>query len=235
MLAAFAVVRRQVFLDHGYNQRPIEYALEDWEGWLSIYEAGWLGVSIPEPLVRYRIRAKSMMRSFKIEQTQHLYRLIAELHPLIYSQYGRELFLLENANGPARLWNNPALSAPGGPEEALATLADERERIWEELQVLAKAWEQHVAYIRVLESQLQESAAATQWSPLLQRCAQERDAAEMRNSQLLALVAKRVQSASDWDTYVGYKLVRWIKSLPGVRWLLAQGRVQRRVMSLLKL
>jgi glycosyltransferase involved in cell wall biosynthesis len=235
MLAAFAVVRRQVFLDHGYNQSAVEYSLEDWEGWLAIYEAGWLGVCIPEPLVRYRIRSGSMMRSFKVEQTHHLYRVIADLHSRVYSSYGHELFLLQNANGPAHLWNNPAKAAPAGPEEALANVSAERDRIWEELKVLAKAWEDHVNYIRQLEQRLDNSAAPTDWGALLKQQSDERAAAEERNRQLLALVAKRVQTASDWDSYVGYKLVRSIKTLPGVQRILARRSVQRWATKLLKL
>ena len=235
LLTAFAVVRREVFLKYGYNQPEIEYSLEDWEGWLAIYAAGWLGVAIPEPLVRYRIRAGSMMREFKIAQTHYLYRLFADLHPHVYATYGRELFLLENSNGAARLWNNPALGSPMGPEEELAQSAAERDRLWEELQVLAKAWEKHVDYIHVLEGRIAAPSSDRRDAVLFRQQAAERAAAEERNVQLLAVVSRRVQAGSDWDSYVGYKLVRWIKGLPGVRALLARRRVQQWAMALLKL
>ncbi|GAB4170874.1 MAG: hypothetical protein Fur005_32570 [Roseiflexaceae bacterium] len=111
MLAAFVVMPRQRFLQAARNKPEVAYSLEDFEAWITLVEAGGIGVSLPHPLVNYRIRAGSMFRSGVRDQHLYLFDLITQLHPEAYRRWGVELFNLQNANGPARLWNHPAMRA----------------------------------------------------------------------------------------------------------------------------
>lgn len=108
MLTAFVVLRRSHFLAFGRNNPDIAYAMEDYESWIRMLAQGCIGVSIPEPLVRYRTRPESMLRAMNEEQVLYLSEMIAEQHPQLYQRYGPELFALQNANGPALRWTHPA-------------------------------------------------------------------------------------------------------------------------------
>ncbi|HZS08743.1 MAG TPA: glycosyltransferase [Blastocatellia bacterium] len=108
MLAAFVVVRREWFEHAGLNDPGFEYSLEDYASWLGIVLAGGVGVSIPEPLVRYRVRPGSMSRSGNREERLYLYERLVGLNEAAYREYGPELFNLLNANGPAFAWDHPA-------------------------------------------------------------------------------------------------------------------------------
>ena len=108
MLTAFVVLRRSHFLAFGRNNPDIAYAMEDYESWIRMVAQGCIGVSIPEPLVRYRIRPESMLRAMHEDQGLYLSELIAERHPELYQRYGYELFALQNANGAALRWTHPA-------------------------------------------------------------------------------------------------------------------------------
>ena len=112
-LIPIAVVRRDSFLKHGRNKSHIVYGLEDFEGWISMAEAGCGGVAIPETLVGYRIRSDSMFKAIEPDKKLYLYDLISAEHPNLYARYGLELFNLQNANGPAYGWDQPTMfSAP---------------------------------------------------------------------------------------------------------------------------
>lgn len=106
-LIPLVVVRRDSFLRHGRNKPHIVYGLEDYEGWISMAEAGCGGIAIPEPLNRYRVRRQSMFRQLLRDKMLYLYGLIAAEHPQLYGEYAVELFQLLNANGPAHIWDLP--------------------------------------------------------------------------------------------------------------------------------
>jgi glycosyltransferase involved in cell wall biosynthesis len=108
-LIPIVVVRRDSFLKHGQNKPHIVYGLEDFEGWISLAEAGCGGVAIPEALVEYRIREDSMFRVIDFDKKLYLYDLISHEHPELYREYGLELFNLQNANGPALGWDQPTM------------------------------------------------------------------------------------------------------------------------------
>lgn len=112
MLSAFAVVRREEFLNFGLNMDEMEYGLEDYAGWLSMVMNGCVGVSIPETLVRYRVRSESMSRQFNPDMLLYLRDYMAHQHKELYDAHSVELFNLIDANGPGYLWNNPSLSYP---------------------------------------------------------------------------------------------------------------------------
>lgn len=110
MLAPICVVRKKAFLEVGGNNPRFEYSLEDYECWINLLKHGWLGVSLPECLVRYRVRTGSMFRSATEDQFRYLYDLLARTHPELYQQWGDELAQLQAANGSGILWNHPAMN-----------------------------------------------------------------------------------------------------------------------------
>ena len=138
LLIPVCMVRRSSFLAYGRNKAKIEYGLEDYEGWISMAEAGCGGVSIPQPMVRYRVRGNSMFQVMNKPQMLYLFDLISREHPGLYARYGRELFNLLNANGPAFLWNMPCAWQPPLDEALLHASREaekvrvERDAIWHE-------------------------------------------------------------------------------------------------------
>lgn len=107
MLTAFAVVRKNDFLSYGLNRKVMEYGLEDYDGWLGLCENGYFGVSIPETLVKYRVRENSMSRQFNKDMRTYLSALISQEHSDIFKIYSSEIFNLLLQNGPSYKWNNP--------------------------------------------------------------------------------------------------------------------------------
>lgn len=112
MLTAFVVVRREEFINFGANKKVMEYGLEDYEGWLSMCAHGYSGISIPETLVKYRVRPESMSRQFNRSMIIYLINQLSEHHPDLYSKFGLEIYNLLVANGPGYLWNNPTFEHP---------------------------------------------------------------------------------------------------------------------------
>lgn len=112
MLTAFVVVRRQDFINFGLNRTVMEYGLEDYEGWIGMCENGCSGISIPEPLVQYRVRPESMSRQFNRDMIVYLLDQLSLHHPKLYREHGLEIYNLLVANGPGYLWNNPTFEHP---------------------------------------------------------------------------------------------------------------------------
>ena len=112
MLAAFPVIRKSEFINFGLNKVEMKSGMEDYESWISMCEAGCIGVALPAPLVRYRIRSDSMSRNFNREMVVSLYNHICRLHPELFKKYGDEVVQLINSNGPGYMWNNPTVSYP---------------------------------------------------------------------------------------------------------------------------
>lgn len=107
MLSAFAIIRKNDFLSFGKNRSSMEYGMEDYDGWLGLIENGYFGVSIPEPLVKYRIRKDSMSRQFNPDMRFYLSEIMTTEHKNIYKKYGNEIYNLLMQNGPSYKWNNP--------------------------------------------------------------------------------------------------------------------------------
>src|SRR5262249_30533328 len=144
MLAPLAVMRRSAFLRWARNKPEFEYNFEDFEGWVALVEAGGGGVSLSHLLVRYRVRPGSMYRSSNRNQQLYLYDLLTQRHAQTYREWGVELFNLQNANGPGRLWNQPTLEVEEIPFAYVVALEEEKKKI------IAHAESQQV-YIRQLE------------------------------------------------------------------------------------
>lgn len=112
MLSAFVVVRKNDFQEFGRNKTDMEYGLEDYEGWISMVSNGCIGVSIPEPLVNYRVRSDSMSRQFNRDMLLYLRDRMSHLNHAAYEKNSVELFNLIDANGPGYLWDNPSMNYP---------------------------------------------------------------------------------------------------------------------------
>ncbi|HEM62609.1 MAG TPA: glycosyltransferase family 2 protein, partial [Chloroflexi bacterium] len=129
LVGPLAVTRRDLFLAYGKNRPDVEYNLEDYDSWLAIATRGYLGVSIPEILGRYRVRPESRLRGVHRDQSLYLYERIVQHHTEAYQRYSSELFHLLNANGPARGLDSPALQSEAVLVE-LALQTARNSRLW---------------------------------------------------------------------------------------------------------
>ncbi len=137
MLTAFAVVRRQLFLQYGQNRPTVEYSLEDYDGWIGMVAAGCVGVSIPELLVKYRIRPDSMYRQMNLNQFLYLYDVITHGHAAAYREQAVDLTNLLLANGASFLWDHPAAEWQS-PLEQLAAVQRQHQSIDMTFRLLAR-------------------------------------------------------------------------------------------------
>lgn len=158
MCTAFSVIRRRSFERWGRNKPVVEYALEDQEMWISMLAGGAVGVALSDPLVRYRVRKGSMLQSSGEAQQIYLFDVISQLHPELYREFGVELFNLQNANGPGRLWNHPALDLPPlSAGDASAATMDELQGIEN-----SRAW----ALVQQMKgNSLYRAIARARWGP----------------------------------------------------------------------
>lgn len=108
MLAAYAVIRKNDFLNFGKNRIKMEYGMEDYDGWVSLAEHGCLGVSIPELLNLYRVRKDSMSRAFNKKMRIYLYQISRDGHEKLFGKYAKEVYMLLLTNGQPFYWNNPS-------------------------------------------------------------------------------------------------------------------------------
>jgi len=148
MLVPLAVMRRSAFLQAARNKPAFEYNFEDYEGWLALVESGGVGVSLPHPLVRYRVRSGSMYHECGRNQQLYLYDLLTRYHKDAYREWGVELFNLQNANGPAWLWNQPSREPPEPAQATMTEMRQQRDKLWDEVRTLGKGWDDHVQFIK---------------------------------------------------------------------------------------
>lgn len=126
MLAAYAVIRKNDFLNFGKNRIKMEYGMEDYDGWVSLAEHGCLGVSIPEKLNLYRVRKDSMSRSFNKKMRIYLYQISRDGHEKIFEKYSKEIYMLLLTNGQPFYWNNPSTEVFLPTSEGTVVQTDER-------------------------------------------------------------------------------------------------------------
>ena len=107
MLPAMAVSRKNEYLAFAHNHTDMEYALEDYDGWLGMIEHGCYGVCIPESLTQYRVRSDSMARSLSKAAALEMRHQLVLHHPKLYEQYGKELYSLLLFNGTPIHWELP--------------------------------------------------------------------------------------------------------------------------------
>ena len=68
---AVALIRRRLF-DAGFSYSEDLTSYEDWQLYQQLHVAGLYGIVIPERLVRYRVRADSMIRQIGFPHTGRL-------------------------------------------------------------------------------------------------------------------------------------------------------------------
>ncbi|HNX05814.1 MAG TPA: hypothetical protein PKI32_09945, partial [Opitutales bacterium] len=72
------------------------YAYEDWDFWISIAKAGYPLLTIPEPLLFYRMRKGSMSRMYNFRTRESGRRAMTDRHGELYRRYAREVVLLQD-------------------------------------------------------------------------------------------------------------------------------------------
>ncbi len=102
------VYKKQAFLAGGFNDKVVDYGLEDYGSLIALLDSGFRGVVIPEPLFQYRIRPDSMYRSLTRYKAMYSHQYIAGRFPDLYKTYAADIFNLVNANGPSFAYDNPS-------------------------------------------------------------------------------------------------------------------------------
>jgi glycogen synthase len=110
MLPPVVVVRRSHYLQAASGTSGLQPDIERHSTWIRLAEHGHIGVSLPDVLIR--CRAANGDRADLQERGAITLDLIAERHRASFERYGAELAGLLNANGPATLWEHPALPVP---------------------------------------------------------------------------------------------------------------------------
>jgi glycosyltransferase involved in cell wall biosynthesis len=103
------VYKTVAFLDAGLNDGRLEFGLEDYESVVHMVRRGFNGVVLPEPLHRYRVRRRSMMRRMNQNKLLLAHSYITEKHRDFYRPYTAEVIQLLNSNGPGYFFENPTL------------------------------------------------------------------------------------------------------------------------------
>jgi hypothetical protein len=91
-----ALVRKEAFKAAGGVHEDQRYAYEDWDFWISLAKAGYALLTIPEPLLFYRMRKGSMSRMYNFRTRESGRRAMSERHEDLYRRYAREVVLLQD-------------------------------------------------------------------------------------------------------------------------------------------
>lgn len=101
------VYKKNHFITFGLNDPKMIYGMEDYDSVIGMIKHGARGISIPDKLWNYRVRKNSMQQSFNQNKQLFLYEKIASKHADFFNQYGGEVSLLLNSNGPGIGFDNP--------------------------------------------------------------------------------------------------------------------------------
>lgn len=112
MVSCSIVVDRNSFLLFGQNDHRLVYGMEDWDMAVSLVAGGCYGVVLPELLIKYRVREKSMARGFTRAKRLYSFKYIADKHKQLYARFSHEVAHLLNANGPGIEFDNPTRAVP---------------------------------------------------------------------------------------------------------------------------
>jgi glycosyltransferase involved in cell wall biosynthesis len=91
-----ALVRKAAYLTAGGVNEALRYAYEDWDYWIAIAEAGFPLLTIPEPLIFYRMRKGSMSRMYNFRTRESGRRVMTERHADLYRRYAKAVVLLQD-------------------------------------------------------------------------------------------------------------------------------------------
>ena len=108
MNSSSLIYKTSAFLAAGLNDKKVDYGLEDFGSVISLLDAGYRGVVLPETLFNYRIRPDSMYRSLTRYKAMYSHQYLATKYPDLYKLYATDIFSLMNANGPSFAYDNPS-------------------------------------------------------------------------------------------------------------------------------
>jgi len=91
-----ALIRSRALERVGGVHEDMRYAYEDWELWISLVKTCGPMLTIPEPLIYYRMREGSMARAYNFKTREHGRRAMTALHEELYQRYAREIVLLQD-------------------------------------------------------------------------------------------------------------------------------------------
>jgi glycosyltransferase involved in cell wall biosynthesis len=91
-----ALVRTSAFRAVQGVHEEVRYAYEDWEFWISLARENYVLLTIPEPLIYYRMREGSMARSYNFKTREHGRRMMMARHEDLYRRYAKDVVLLQD-------------------------------------------------------------------------------------------------------------------------------------------
>lgn len=89
-----AVIRAEAYEAAGGVSAEMKYAFEDWEFWIALCETGYALLTIPEPLLRYRMREGSMSQAYLTATREHGRRAILRRHAELHRRFAVDVQLL---------------------------------------------------------------------------------------------------------------------------------------------
>lgn len=91
-----ALIRTESFMEVGGVSGAMRYAYEDWDLWIALAGTGRVILTIPEPLLVYRMREGSMARSYNFKTREHGRRVMTARHEALFRRYARDVVLLQD-------------------------------------------------------------------------------------------------------------------------------------------
>lgn len=89
-----AVIRAEAYEAAGGVSPELKFAFEDWEFWIALCGKGYALLTIPEPLLRYRMREGSMSQEYRSATREHGRRAILRRHADLHQRFANEVQLL---------------------------------------------------------------------------------------------------------------------------------------------
>ncbi len=110
MVSGALIYRRLHFLNFGMNDPSFILGMEDYDSLLSLIENGCLGVIIPEPFLKYRIRRDSMLHKMTKLTNMITYERLAHKHEQLFRDHVIDIVGILNENGPGYNYDNPTFN-----------------------------------------------------------------------------------------------------------------------------
>jgi len=89
-----AVMRTEAYEAANGVSPDMKYSFEDWEFWIALCKTGYALLTIPEPLLIYRMREGSMSREYQFATREHGRREILRRHSELHIRFAQEVQLL---------------------------------------------------------------------------------------------------------------------------------------------
>ena len=87
MMVATSMFKKEDWLRVGGYDTKLHRCFEDWEFWINLLKEGGEVGTIEEPLFKYRIRKRSMIRSLRWDDLREARKIIWNKHKQLYGQY----------------------------------------------------------------------------------------------------------------------------------------------------